>query len=220
MEILRGTTEMEFVAAVAARLANELTAGRKVVWIISGASHIACPVDVMHLVHAAPLDRLVILQADERFNRTLPVASYWTNLKHIGFQPLSATAVPILRPGLDMRDMYEITSSYEHLMRGYLTDADVVIGQLNLALDGSIAGIRPHTLAANPGTQDIVSYVDDNIVNITITGRLLTKIRPVLYVRAVDKQGYLAIERLNDNKPVRDNPAQILKHLPEVYIYN
>jgi hypothetical protein len=219
MEIKRGSLEQELVGAVAWRISSELRAERKVVWLVDGNDNMSSAVAIMNLVRTAPLNKLVILLANEHFDKQYPVGINWLNLKHIGFYEATATAVPILRSGLDSRDAQEIVNSYEHLLKGYLQDADKIIGLFTLGSKGSLASIAARSEAANPGVHDVVSHQDGDIVSVSVTANVMLKVQ-VAFVNAIGPTNQLALDELRSDEPVRQDPAQILKRLSEVYIYN
>jgi len=219
MEIVDASTDQIFVTAVARRLVQELDAGRRVVWLIAADDNLSSIVTVMNLLHTTDLSNLVIMQANELAGEGPKVASYWLNLQHIGFNPAPAIAVPVLRAGVDPRNDRAIADSYRHLLQGYIETADMTIGMFTLSDSGSIAGLAPDTPSVDPDAREFVSYEKDGVNYFTVSANFIRKLRGV-YVHAIGPNKVPQLERLKEDHDVNENPAQILKRCPEVYIYS
>jgi 6-phosphogluconolactonase/glucosamine-6-phosphate isomerase/deaminase len=87
------------ITAVAKRLGDELAAGKRVLWLVSGGSNVAAEVEIMSQVcerSADKLQHLAILPMDERYGPRGHLGSNAQMLREAGFDPGEATWVDVL----------------------------------------------------------------------------------------------------------------------------
>lgn len=219
MEITNDSTEQTYVRDLARRIIQELEAGRKVVWFLSADDKLSPTVTVMNLLHKTDLSNLVIMQANEHMGESVTLSSYWLNLLHIGFDPAGATVVPILRTGVDPRNMQEVMHSYGHLLAGYVEAADVTIGQFNLSPDGSLTGMAPATEPKPAEDTPLVGHVSNDIVQYALSPEFVARLR-VVFVYAFGEDRAVAVQHLRDDAIAPGGLTQILNRSGEVYIYS
>ena len=203
-------------AALRTRLETELSAGRKVLWLLSGGSNIAISVAVMHVLTDALTQHLTIMLIDERHG---PVGHHDSNAQQLmaaGFDVKHSTFIPVLA---DDQDLQTTRDSYDEQLRIAFTENEVIIGQLGIGPDGHIAGILPGS-PATESTELVAAYDSAMFDRITLTSHALKRLK-IAYVYAFGADKADALSKLQDETiPYAEQPAQILKELPEVYIFN
>lgn len=160
---------------------------------------------------------LTLLLMDERYGPIGHPDSNWQALQDAGFVPGQATALQVLQPHLDAA---ETARHFEADAQELLNGAAVVIGQIGIGADGHIAGILPDSAAAREESALVCAYESEPYSRITMTFPALRRI-DAAYVFAFGETKRKALEQLQDaSLPLVQQPAQLLKELPEVYIYN
>ena len=200
-----------------ARLLQELSAGKKVVWLVSGGSNIDISVAIMANIPGPLQSLLTVMFIDERYGPVGHADSNFEQLIRRGFEPEAATLIPLLQAGLSL----EATAlAYGEVLQLELTESNVVIAQLGIGGDGHTAGILPQSQAAKDGTDLVTSYNTDQFDRITLT---FTGLRSVTaaYVLAYGGSKKDALLRLQQTEvALAEQPAQIYRQIPESYIYN
>jgi 6-phosphogluconolactonase/glucosamine-6-phosphate isomerase/deaminase len=205
----------EAVDILTERLASELTAKKRVLWLVSGGSNIAIEVAVMQKL-PANLQPYLAIMLDERYG---PVGHKNSNLQQLykaGFAPAKATVVPVLTP--ENLSLEATAARYQAAAKTAFDNADVIIAQLGIGADGHISGILPgSTAVAAKGL--VAGYRTAEFERITFTFAALKKVTAT-YVFAFGEGKREQLERLRDQKlPLKIQPAQILKRIPEAYVY-
>jgi 6-phosphogluconolactonase/glucosamine-6-phosphate isomerase/deaminase len=203
---------------LAERLERGLGDDKKVVWLVSGGSNIALSVHIMDRLKASvgnKMPNLTIALSDERYGKPGHADSNWQQLRDAGFEPGEARTIHALVPGLTLTDTCE---AYSQRLGQAIADADCVIAQLGIGGDGHIAGILPDSPAATDQSL-VAGYDGGNYMRITITAMAFSLIT-IAYCFAYGENKRSALERLaSQNLAVSDQPAQLLKALPEAYVY-
>lgn len=202
---------------IADRLQAELSQGKKVLWLLSGGSNIGIEAQTLAML---PLDQqanLTITLNDERFG---PYGHKDSNMQqfHDALQTESkAKIIPVIVP--ESLPLEATTTHFGDNITKEVAVADVIITQLGMGSDGHIAGILPRTPSVS-ATGAVTSYTTEQFVRITVTFETLKHTSAAyLFAFGTDKREQL--ERLRDgNVPIDEQPAQFLKQLPEVYVYN
>lgn len=196
-------------------LKKQLEEGKRVLWLISGGSNIPISVQVMKELPAKLTRHLTILPIDERYG---PEGHKDSNIKQLydaGFDPKHAL---VFAP-LDGSPLETTMSNYEKALTVALGNADVVIAQIGMGIDGHIAGILPNSPALKAETL-VTSYQGPDFMRLTLTLPALRRINQV-YLFAYGRPKRAALDRLCDGDyPIDDQPAQVLRELREVTIYN
>lgn len=198
------------------RLVDELEADKRVVWIISGGSNTVAAVNIMAQLAEALQPNLTIMPVDERYGEVGHADSNIAQLLAAGFDDGHARLLEVLKPGLTMQ---QTATAYAEVVQAAFDDADIIISQLGIGADGHIAGILPASSAVD--SQELVtSYASEPYQRITMTFNALQRIT-VDYSFAYGDDKEPTLLRLQQSKlPLAEQPAQILRQLPEAYIFN
>jgi 6-phosphogluconolactonase/glucosamine-6-phosphate isomerase/deaminase len=198
------------------RLQRSLDEHHQVLWLVSGGSNIPASVEIMRRLSSASTARLSVMLCDERFGPVGHQNSNAAQLDAAGFAPKQATVIAVLVAGLDLT---QTAQHYQDAALSQFKQADVVIGQLGIGPNGHIAGIQPHSPAAS--SPDFVSaYTAGDYQRLTLTAHALKRLAAA-YCFAFGDSKQDALERLHDQSlSYDDEPSQILKELPEAYVYN
>ncbi|HET6925107.1 MAG TPA: 6-phosphogluconolactonase [Candidatus Saccharimonadales bacterium] len=215
MKFIRTAGWEEGTKALGKRLVKELQS-KQVLWLVCGGSNIAAAVQVMQSLPDELTEHLSIFLTDERFGEIGHRHSNAAQLLDAGFQTKQAVFVPVLQPGFSLSETQE---RYGQALASAVEHADIVIGQFGIGPDGHIAGILPHSPAT---TADgwMAAYEAPPYTRVTMTFPALRHI-DVAFAMAFgdDKRG--ALSRLETEElPLDTQPSQILKELPEAYVYN
>lgn len=207
------------IADLTERLVRELAEGKKVLWLISGGSNIPAIVQIMYNVPTKLSTNLTILLADERYGDVGHPKSNWQQLLDAGLTPKNSTQLTILEDGLSQNETVE---KYNSLASKAFADNSLVIAQLGIGPDGHIAGLLPESSSLDAKDVLVTGFMSSEeppIYRLTMTFEALRKINAA-YCFAFGKPKRAAIKNLQDNLSLNDEPAQIIKQIPEAYIYN
>lgn len=208
---------------MAGRICDTLNAGKKVLWLVCGGSNIPISVEVMDSIRQtiAPdqLGSLTVAFTDERYG---PVGHPDSNAKQLidlGFKTEGISYIPILHgePLEATARSYGVELNLE--IAKIRKSGGVIIGQFGMGTDGHIAGIQPHTPAV-VSTDPVCGYEWKPYTRVTITPPILLKI-DVAYAFVFGESKREAVTNLETKDLLIDQePAQILKQLPEAYLFS
>ena len=186
-------------------------------WLVCGGSNIASIVDTMKAIPADLTDELTVTLTDERYG---PVDHPDSNLRQLyeaGFNPRQARVLPVLEAD---KSLEQTTGHYQRLAKQAFADSDIVIATFGIGADGHIAGILPDSPAAYEEEQWTAGYNAGNFMRLTLTFPALRHI-DIAYALAFGEAKRAALTKLQSTSTtLKDQPAQILKELPEVYLYS
>ncbi len=216
MKFVRVTQLVDGIGPLYKRLRRELGEGKKVLWLVPGGSNIPLSVAVMAKLPAALTANLAVILTDERYGEVGHPDSNTRQLTEAGFAPKQATVVPVLMPGLSLEDTCR---RYAEVFTVAARHADTIIGQFGMGTDGHIAGMLPGSIAV--GSADLaVGYAAPGFTRITLTPVALRQLTAG-YLFAFGDAKRLALQRLqSETLSLDEQPVQILKQLPEAYVYN
>ena len=214
MRFIRSSAD-EGAAALAARLKGELAAGKRVLWLFSGGSNLPLAAQISRELPDDLTAQLTVLPADERYGLPGHKNSNVKQLLGAGFQRKNATLLPVL----DGSDINLTTDHYETALQMALAESSACIAQIGMGADGHIAGILPHSPAVD-GKDLVAAYTGPDYERITLTFVALARVTAA-YLFAYGDAKRPALQDLRDKSlPLADQPAQFLKQLAEVYVYN
>lgn len=216
MKFIQSSDWHSAISVIQDRLKEELAASKKVLWLVSGGSNIAACTTVMRGLPQNMTKSLTVMLADERYGTVDHPDSNATQLQAAGFDPQFATIIQVLIPNTS----FEATRDrYDRLARQAFVDNDIVMGQLGIGTDGHIAGILPNSDAVK-SPDFVAAYSIPPYQRLTLTHHALKRVS-VCYVLAFGDSKKPALELLATKLvPYAEQPAQILKELPEAYVFN
>ena len=205
------------VANLAERLVHQLASGKQVLWLVSGGSNIPASVEVADNISVKLSKHLTILPADERYGPVGHADSNLAQLFEAGLEPGQAQVLAVLQAGLSFE---QTIRHYNQLAVQAFQRADYILGQFGIGDDGHIAGILPDSPAASEETALAVGYEGPDFRRLTLTFPAIKQV-DVAFTFAFGTIKHKALESLaRRNLPLSQQPAQVLKQLPEAYMYN
>ena len=204
------------IAALNKRLSSELSSGKQVLWLVCGGSNIVAEAEIMKRIPADLTERLTVTLTDERYGDIGHKDSNWQQLLEAGFDIKSGRAFPVLTGA----SLEQTVTSYGKLVKALLEKADITIATFGIGADGHIAGILPETPAARETAALTAGYDSPPYTRLTMTFPALKQI-DVAYAMAFGDSKREALQRLEkENITLAEQPSQILKQLPEAYLYS
>ena len=201
----------EYLAGV---IAGHLKQGERVFWVIPGGSAMTVAVEVAQRLKGLETSNLHITLTDERFGDVGHSDSNWKQLDDAGFVVQGAHLTPVLTG----EDIEKTTKRFAKVLEAELAESDFSIGLFGMGADGHTAGILPDSAAVM--SNDVAThYQASNFSRITMTPAAISKLdEAVLYAFGPEKLE--ALEKLQINIALNEQPAQILKKVPKLIIYN
>lgn len=200
---------------LAETISRTLKNGQRVLWLVAGGSAMNVAVEAAQKMTAADnLENLSISLTDERYGDVGHADSNWRQLEEKGFNLPGARMLPVL----DGKDIDETASHYSNLLNSALDASDYSLALAGMGPDGHIFGIKPHSPSVD-SHDDVAAYNWDDFSRLTPTLRLLKRLDEVV-IYAVGKEKHPQLDMLNKDIPAQDQPAQQLKQLKKVIIFN
>jgi 6-phosphogluconolactonase/glucosamine-6-phosphate isomerase/deaminase len=198
---------------MAKQIAAHLTAGKKVLWLISGGSCIATAAATASRLAGQNLSGLTVSLIDERYGEPGHPDSNWHQFEQSGAKLPGATLHPVLA-GLDQP---ATADAFAEFLASQLSSADYSLGLLGIGPDGHTSGILPHSPAVTaPGLA--CAYDGPDYRRITTAPAALVRLdEAVVYAAGASK--WPVLDRLETELPVAVQPAQILKAIPKLTIF-
>lgn len=213
---MRVTGMKDGIQPLSHRLISELEAGKQVLWLVPGGSNIPLSVDVMNVIPDELTGRLIIMLTDERYGPVGHKDSNTVQLELAGFKPKASTILPVLHDGLSLTDT---AARFAGDFEAQSQAADCIIGQFGMGADGHLAGMLPGSEAVTTD-QLAFGYQTPTFTRITLTPPAIQRVEAA-YVFAFGDEKHGALSNLeNQQLSLSEQPAQILKQIPESYIYN
>jgi 6-phosphogluconolactonase/glucosamine-6-phosphate isomerase/deaminase len=198
------------------RLMMELADGKDVLWLLTGGSSMALSVAVMAQIPDELTPRLTCMLSDERYGEVGHADSNAAQLDATGFLPNQATIIPVLHDNLSLEDTAKRYAADYAQSAG---KADIIIAQFGMGPDGHIAGIKPGSPAVSSADM-ACAYEWSDFQRVTLTPKALQLVT-VAYLFTFGEGRRTALEQLQSEQvSIDEQPAQLLKQLPEAYVYN
>lgn len=195
---------------------SELSAGKRVLWLVCGGSNIAAEAAIMQALPADLSENLTVTLTDERYGEIGHKDSNWQQLMEAGFDVKAGKAMPVLI-GTSLK---QTVVNYAELARELTAGNDITIALFGIGGDGHIAGILPGSPAAREATALAAGYDSPPYTRLTLTFPALQHI-DVAYAMAFGTAKQAALQRLqNEDLPLTEQPSQILKQLPEAALFS
>jgi 6-phosphogluconolactonase/glucosamine-6-phosphate isomerase/deaminase len=204
------------IADISERLTAELAADRRVLWLVCGGSNIVAEVAIMRNVPAELSANLTVTLTDERYGEVGHADSNWQQLLTAGFDIKAGKALPVLGG----ESLERTTTDYAALAERALEAADLAVVVFGIGGDGHIAGILPDSPAAHQSAELAAGYDSPPYTRLTLTFPALRRL-DVAYALAFGDAKRAALQRLKtEDLELAEQPSQILKQLPEAYLYS
>lgn len=208
MKTIKGTAS-DAAKLLADRISTELSAGKKVLWLLPGGSNIQIAAEAMHALRknlpAESFARLSGILTDERYGEVGHKDSNWKQLHDAGFDFSDINVVPVLS-GISLEDT---VAAYEQNFNTLCRGADVVIGQFGIGADSHVAGALPESPAI-VSAHVAVGYQAPGFTRVTLTIEALKKIDVAYaFVFGASKREALA-GLLKPTDSYNEKPAAVL----------
>ncbi len=155
------------------------------------------------------------MQVDERYGKPGHPDSNWQRLLEAGFAAHGAVCLPILTGA----SFDASVGDYAQALAAALDSSDLRIGMFGIGTDGHTAGMLPGSLAAQETTATGVGYQSPDFLRITMTAPAIAEL-DVAIVYAIGIEKHSALDNLQRDLPVSQQPAQALKNVATALVYN
>lgn len=199
---------------IAGALRSHLEKGEKVLWLLPGGSAIAAAAEVGQRLSGLDLSNLAVSLTDERYGEVGHADSNWRQLQEAGLDLPGARLFPVLT-GLDGQ---ATVARWQAELEELLTSCDYKLGFFGIGPDGHTAGVLPGSPAmTTPGL--VALYDGGAFQRITTTPAAISRLDEAV-VLAMGEAKRKALEGLKTEKPINEQPAQVLKRLNSCIIFN
>jgi 6-phosphogluconolactonase len=208
-------TDVGFIAQqISESIRSKLAEGRDVVWLLSGGSAITVAVEAASLLADEGTPRLTVGLIDERYGKPGHTDSNWSQLEAAGFKLEGIDLAPMIK-GLDF---IGTTKEYDKFIAQIAGQNSYKIGLLGMGADGHTAGILPYSPVIDSNSF-VGCYEAADYRRVTLTGKGLRILdKAIVYAAGAAKRS--AIENLTKSMPAAKQPAQLLKRIADVDVYN
>jgi 6-phosphogluconolactonase len=197
---------------------NHLKKDQKVLWMVTGGSAIKVAAKASHKLGNSNLRNLYVTLTDERYVPASHEDANWKQLQDAGFNLPEAQ----LRPVLSNQSIEQTTQHYANILQEVLSEADYKIGLFGMGPDGHIAALFPHFPQVDE--EELYATALTNSPKpppkrLMMTPRSIKELdEAVIFACGAEKKE--ALDNLGKKLKPSEQPAQILKTLPRLTIYN
>ena len=195
-------------------LSAKMAAGQPVLWLVPGGSAIAVAVAVAKNLQGVDLSSLTVTLTDERYGSVGHTDSNWSQLEQAGFNLPGARLVPVLHG----HSVEETTSEFAQHLQEYCRGAAYCLGLFGMGADGHTAGILPDSPAVTT-TEWAAHYQAPDYLRVTMTPPAIAALDEAV-VYAMGEAKAEPLQRLQADIPLDEQPAQALKQVHELTIFN
>lgn len=182
-----------------------------VLLLLSGGSNIRTSVALRDKLHIS--NDLTVGLTDERYGQPGHIDSNWQKLMDAGFDAKKVKLLPVL----EGKSIEETTEDYKEKLRNAFQTNSAIFGLFGLGEDGHTAGILPGSPAVE--SNEIVTHFPGPDFNRTTTTPVSFRSIDTAFLVAYGENKLEQIQRLNEDLPTAEQPAQALKSIPELIIY-
>jgi 6-phosphogluconolactonase len=208
-------------------ISRQLKMNKKVLWLLTGGSGIKIEVAVSQRLKELDLKNLTITLTDERyayrqsesedFDSVNHPDSNWKQIMDAGFYAKGANLIPVLRG----KNSVATQENFEKTLSSLLLLADnYKVGLFGMGADGHTAGILPESVAANEDIRFVGAYDAVEFMRITMTFNAIKKLDEAVLCAFGDSKKEALNNLANKEIPLNEQPAQILKALPKLIVFN
>ena len=198
-------------------ISNALAENEKVLWLLSGGSAISIAVSTAaRLKELNNLDRLTIMQIDERYGPVGHKDSNWKAIIEAGFDCKPAKYIPVLKN----LPFDETVDRVETLLKREVKSSDLRIGLFGIGPDGHTAGMLPYSSAAAEKQHLVVGYTGPDYPRITMTTPAIEQLDLAIAFASGEPKIPTIKLLVNRALPIAEQPAQALKLSLSFYLYS
>lgn len=210
------TSTTQVATFLAGAITPKLKKYKRVLLLIPGGSAIKVVIELARQLtkENVPLDKLVLTLTDERYGPVGHTDSNWRQLNDSGLNLPGAN----LRPVLNGKSMAGTERDFEDFLRSQINEADYKIGFFGIGPDGHTSGVLPHSSAMH-ATNLVHGYDGGTFMRITTTPVAISMLDEAV-VYAVGESKWPVLKELKAEKPIDEQPAQVLKNIPTVTIFS
>ena len=199
---------------VADRLIEHLSRGERVLWLVSGGSSIPIAIMASKKILDINLSKLFVSITDERYGSVGHNDENWQQLLDGGFDLPGAN---LYRP-LIGADIQKTTAAFNEWLLEQFNKSSYSLGIFGLGADGHTAGIKPGSSAAK-STELAMSFTAEDFERVTISFVAIARIKDAIIQASGANKRQIIHDLMYYNLPVEEQPAQILKTIPDTTIY-
>jgi 6-phosphogluconolactonase len=218
MQFYKISSDEPAVSFLVHTLKTHLKKGEKVLWLVTGGSGITLAAKVAKQLAGADTSSLYVTLTDERFVPRNHPDSNWKQLTDAGFLLPGAQLFPVL----NNEDMTATTKKFAENIQMLLNKTDYKIGLFGMGPDGHVAALFPSLPQINDTKSYALSLSDSPKpppLRITIAPPAIKRLNEaVIFAKGDEKRPQL--EKLNNDIDCSKQPAQILKVLAKLTIFN
>jgi 6-phosphogluconolactonase len=218
MQFIKVSSSAPVINYLAGIIKDQLAKNKKVLWLVTGGSGIVVASGVSKNLASEKLANLSVALTDERFVQKDHQDSNWKQLQDAGFDLAGANLLPVL----NNEDLPNTTNRYNDDLKNALTSADYKIGLIGMGPDGHIAALFPNLSEVHENNKFAISLNNSPkppSVRITMTIPAIKMLDEAI-IFAMGSEKRTMIENLKKDLSLDDQPAQILKLLPKLTIFN
>lgn len=214
MQFVRYNSILQVSNLLATFLQNQLAQQKQVLWLVAGGSCIPVATSAAQQL-SAKTNNLHITITDERFGKAKHPDSNWRQLLQNGFTVPNAQFYPVITTS----DVSSSTSNYANTLTKLFHMCPVRIGLFGIGTDGHTAGILPNSQATKQSNKLATWFDTPPYTRITTTSAAIKQLTHA-FVFTQGKEKWPVLDQLEDDLPIAIQPAQILKKVPYLTIYN
>lgn len=193
---------------------NKLKAGEKVLWLVPGGSSLPIAVAVANKLNKSNMANLTVSLTDERYGPIGHNNSNWAQLEKTGFSLPGAD----LEPVLVNRPLEETVRIFDKKLSGWLDSSAFKLAFCGIGADHHTFGIKPKSPAVF-SNQLVSGYRAEDFTRITLTPTAIARLDEIV-IYAVGEEKRPALDALGEEASMVLQPAQALKQVPALTIYN
>lgn len=219
MKFLHIDNQQQGAKILADKISDFLSQDKKVLWLLSGGTNIVISAEVMKILENNFMEKLpsnlTVTLIDERFGLAGHPDSNWQKLIDAGFNVDYIKSVPVLF-GLTLEETTrKFSKNYKELSEW----SDVIVGQFGVGVDGHIAGVLPNTKGVTD-TEIACDYDGAEFRRVSLTLNTIRKVSiAYTFIFGESKKEMLNTLQSKDLS-LAEMPAQILKQIPESFLYS
>lgn len=214
MEFIKSTDQKAIATYILYRIVAELEMDKKVLWFMPGGSAIPIVRDILSQLTQFDTKNLTLTLTDERYGDPGHSDENWSVI----MKDLPTLKDTIYLPINNGESLEQTILSHQKALQKLLDWADHSIGFFGIGADGHTAGILPKSPAAS-STDSVCGYKSEPYTRITITPNVIERLDDA-FVYAVGKDKHDVLDMLELPIDTSIMPAQFLKSVPELIIFN